>query len=58
MACELLEKGLHFSLFQGVQAQIFFDMSEVMAGKVSEKSLTFDPYGVKKPSPKCQFENG
>ncbi len=33
-------------------------MSEAMAGKVCEKSLTSDPYGSNKPSPKCQVENG
>ena len=34
-----------------------FWRSEVMAGKVCEKSLTFDlsPYRSNKPSPKCQF---
>ncbi len=33
-------------------------MSEVMAGKVCEKSLTLDNYGSNNPSPKCQFEDG
>ena len=29
-----------------------------MVGKVWGKSLTFDPYGSKKTSPKCYFEDG
>ncbi len=43
MAGELLEQESHFSLFWGVQTQISFCMSEVMAGNDREKKFDLWP---------------
>ena len=43
MAGELLEQGSRFSLSWGVQTQISFAMSEIMAGSVCEKKFDLWP---------------